>query len=709
MQRVSNPRPPGKSRQWIAAGLLAGISLAVFARALDCGFVNYDDMEYVTQNGDVLGGLTAGGVRWAFTTFYNSNWHPLTWLSLELDASLWHKPDGRPDPAGFHLTNVLVHAANAALVFLAFRALTGAFWRSAAVALLFAVHPLRVESVAWVSERKDVLSAFFGLLALWAYAGYAAAPSRRRYLAVAGLFVLSLLCKPMLVTLPFLLLVLDWWPLGRLTRQDWLRCVTEKLPLLALTVASSVVTFYAQRAGGAVSDFGKFPLWVRVGNAVVSYVAYLGKTFWPLRLSPFYDHPGEDLPVAEVAGAAALLVVLTLGAVALRRRAPYLLTGWLWYVGTLVPVIGLVQVGMQGMADRYTYLPQVGVLVALCWGVADVAGAWGRSAVAAAAAGVAAVALAVLTRTQVTVWDNPATLWRHALLVTDSSPRSLLVLGGVLEDEGKWEKAKECYRDVLERVRNPREPDAVQALANLGNLASFQGNQEEATRLLQQALELAPGNALAHTNYGNVLFRQGKTEEAIREHERAIELLPVLKGAHFGLGQAEEKLGHDDRAAECYRKAIALQPDFAEAHSGLGNILMRQGREQEGLDHLRSAVRYKPGYAEGHNNLGKALVARGDVDGAARQFELAAKLNPRLATAWYNLGAARLRQNRIEDGLNCLMESEQLDPNTPAYRQALDTIRKQLQDAGQGALIRRVEENRAKRGPAGAKSPAASS
>jgi tetratricopeptide (TPR) repeat protein len=708
MQRVSKPRPPGKSRQWIAAGLLAGLSLAVFGRALDCGFVNYDDMEYVTQNADVLGGLTPGGVRWAFTTFYNSNWHPLTWLSLELDASLWHK-DGRPDPAGFHLTNVLIHAANVALVFLAFRALTGAFWRSAAVALLFAVHPLRVESVAWVSERKDVLSAFFGLLALWAYAAYAAAPTRRRYLMVAGPFVLSLLCKPMLVTLPFLLLVLDWWPLGRLTRQDWRRCVTEKLPLLALTVASSVVTFYAQRAGGAVSGLEKFPLWVRVGNAAVSYVAYLGKTFWPVGLSPFYDHPGEDLPVLEAAGAAVLLLALTAGAVALRRRAPYLLTGWLWYVGTLVPVIGLVQVGMQGMADRYTYLPQIGVLVALCWGAADLAGLWGRPAVAAAAASVAAVALAALTRVQVTIWDNPATLWKHALLASNSSLLSLLNFGGILEDKGDWKGAQECYREILKRAKNPRDPNAVQALANLGNLASEQGDQEEATRLLRQALDLAPDNALTHTNYGNVLFRQGKTEEAIREHETAIEIVPALKGAHYNLGLAEEKLGHDDRAVDCYRKAIALQPDYAEAHTALGKILFQKGQKLEGLEHLQAAVRWNPRYAEAHNNLGTALFDRGDLGGATHEFERAIQLKPRLARAWYNLGTARFRQNRIEDGLNCLMESEQLDPDTPAYRQALDTIRKQLQDAGQGALIRRVEENRAKRGPAGARPAAASS
>src|SRR5579883_3044632 len=348
MQRVSKPRPPGKFREWVAAGLLAGISLAVFARALDCGFVNYDDMEYVTRNRDVLRGLTPGGVGWAFTTCYNSNWHPLTWLSLELDASLWHLPDGGPDPTGFHLTNVLVHAANVALVFFALRALTGAFWRSAAVALLFAVHPLRVESVAWVSERKDVLSTFFGLLALWAYAAYVAAPSRRRYLAVAGPFALSLLSKPMLVTLPCLLLVLDWWPLGRLRPGDWRRRVVEKVPLFALVVASSAVTYLAQSKQRAVASTTMFPPSVRLENALVGYAAYLFKTVWPADLAAYYPHPiydtrsGGGLTAETVGLAAVVLVALTAGAAALRRKAPYLLAGWLWFLGTLVPVIGLV-------------------------------------------------------------------------------------------------------------------------------------------------------------------------------------------------------------------------------------------------------------------------------------------------------------------------------------------------------------------------------
>src|SRR5579883_1257197 len=439
MQRVSKPRPPGKFREWVAAGLLAGISLAVFARALDCGFVNYDDMEYVTRNRDVLRGLTPGGVGWAFTTCYNSNWHPLTWLSLELDASLWHLPDGGPDPTGFHLTNVLVHAASAALLFLALRALTGAFWRSAAVALLFAVHPLRVESVAWVSERKDVLSVFFGLLALWAYAAYVKRPSVGRYLAVAAAFAASLLCKPMLVTLPFLLLVLDGWPLGRVrTLADWRRPALEKLPLLALAVASSALTYFVQAKAGTVRGLETFPLNVRVENAAVSYVQYVAKTAWPLGLAVYYPHPaspwGGGLPAWKVGGAAVLLVAATAAAVALWRKAPYLLAGWLWYAGTLVPVLGLLQVGDHAYADRYSYFPQIGLLVAACWGVAEVARRHAETAAAIAAA--AALALAVVTGVQLASWRDSIALWRHDLRAAGRSPLAYMNLGAALGEAG---------------------------------------------------------------------------------------------------------------------------------------------------------------------------------------------------------------------------------------------------------------------------------
>ena len=412
-------------RDWAAVLTLAVVSLVTFSPAISCQFVNLDDSTYVVQNKSVKAGLSAGGVAWAFTTFDSANWHPLTWLSLQLDATLWRRPDGEPAPAGFHLTNVLLHAANAGLLFLALRGLTGCYWRSVAVALFFAVHPLRVESVAWVAERKDVLSAFFGLLALWAYAGYVRGLSTRRYLAVVIPFVLSLLAKPMLVTLPCLLLVLDWWPLARArSTSAWVRLAIEKLPLFVLAALSSVVTVQAQAEGGAIRTLECFTPVVRAENAVVSYAVYLGKTAWPVGLSVFYPHPvyGYDGPVGpsstEVAGGLALLVAISVAAIIFRKRAPYLLAGWLWYVGTLVPVIGLVQVGGQAYADRYTYIPQIGVLLALCWGAADLARAWPRTLISATA--VAAAVLAVLSVGQLRVWQNSYSLWEHAYHVVEA-------------------------------------------------------------------------------------------------------------------------------------------------------------------------------------------------------------------------------------------------------------------------------------------------
>jgi tetratricopeptide (TPR) repeat protein len=575
MHRAPAPSVARTRPKWPAAAALAGVAIAAFYPALSSGFVNLDDSIYVTQTPPVTRGLSGEGILWAFTTFAAGNWHPLTWLSLQLDASLWG-----PGPWGFHLTNVLLHAANAALLFLALRSLTGGFWRSAAAALLFAVHPLRAESVAWVSERKDVLSALFGLLALLAYAGYARAPSAGRYLLVAGALALSLSAKPMLVTLPCLLLVLDWWPLARArTAGNWGKLAAEKLPLMALAAASAALTYQAQADQGAVGSIRALPPAVRLENATVGYVAYLAKTVWPFGLAVYYPHParidsmGGGLPPGEVAGAALLLVTLTAGAVAVRRRAPYLLAGWLWYLGTLVPVIGLVQVGSQAYADRYTYLPQVGLLLAVCWGVGDLARS--RPRVALATAAVVAALLFTLTQAQVRVWHDSATLWEHALSVTPETPEALVRLGDAYKQERRDAKAEARYRAAL-RI----DPEFVEALNNLGTLLHRQGRPADAAPFLEEACRVAPRFALAHTNLGNALHDLGRLDEAARAHEKAIELAPRLSEAHANLGLVEEARHNYARAAKCYEQALSLRPDFQPAHAGLTRIL--SARAQRG-------------------------------------------------------------------------------------------------------------------------------
>jgi protein O-mannosyl-transferase len=670
---------PSFVRDGLAATALAVVTFVVFLPALGNGFVNIDDPDYVTNNVHVKAGLSEAGVRWAFSSFESFNWHPLTWLSLQLDAALWKTAQGEPDPRGFHLTSVVVHAANAALLFLALRALTGAYWRSAAVALLFAVHPLRAESVAWVAERKDVLNTFFGLVALWAYPAYVRRPSVVRYLAVAGPFALSLLCKPMLVTLPCLLLVLDWWPLGRWpTRGAWL-LVREKLPLFALAVAASVVTTEAQQGGtSAVGDLTMFPPSVRLANAALSYIAYLSKTFWPARLGVYYPHPVFDyakdggLSLTRAAAAGAAVVVLSGVAIALRRRAPYLLTGWLWFLGTLVPTIGVVQVGTQAYADRYTYLPQVGILLAICWAAGDLAAARSALRIAAAAAVVAAAAaLALATRAQIAFWHDSLDLWAHNFNAAGPSPGGFYLYGEALVERNRADEAMGAYRQSLQL-----DPSFYGSHISLGKLLLAQHNLDEAARHFDRALQFAnvkSSRAFAHLKLGYILAEKGDLKGAARHDDEATHLAPDWFDGYFQLGQVRSRLNDLVPAAESFQRALRLKPEFARAHTGLGDTLIRLGRIDEGIAELRAAVRCEPRFGRGHLLLGMELEKRGEVEDAFRQYEEAVKYNPEFALAWYKLGDARARQGRASDAVEYLSQAVERDPKSVAFRGALAT------------------------------------
>jgi tetratricopeptide (TPR) repeat protein len=496
------------------------LTTAAFGRSLNNGFVNYDDPEYVTSNPGVKGGLSAAGLRWAFTASDVLNWHPLTWISLQLDYQLY-----RLRPWGYHLTSVLLHAGSSVLLFLALRRMTGAVWRSAAVAALFALHPLHVESVAWVAERKDVLSTFFGMLALWAYADYARRPGVGRYLLVFAALALGLLAKPMLVTWPCLLLLLDYWPLGRLRRGGPvpLRLVlAEKLPLFALAAVSCAVALFAQGRGGAIESLQEVPLGVRCANALVSYVAYLGMALWPAHLAPFYPHPGGALPWWQPAAAAVLLAGITALAAATAWRRPYLLVGWLWYVGTLVPVIGLVQVGDQTRADRYTYVPLVGLFLAAAWGLADLAAhrpALRWPVIAAAVLGLAACF--VCTVRQVGYWHDSQALWAHALRVTADNYVAENNLGLALLQDGRPEEAEGHFRAAVRFKAT-----YARGYANLGLALDEQGKLAEAAACYSRALEIRPDLAATHNNLGIVLGKLGRGDEAIAQLTEAVRLDP---------------------------------------------------------------------------------------------------------------------------------------------------------------------------------------
>jgi protein O-mannosyl-transferase len=607
---------------------LAAGTAAVYWPLHGHGFLNYDDGDYVVENAHVRAGLTLDGLRWALTTGAAGNWHPLTWLSHMADVQLFGI-----NPGAHHVVNLLFHIANSVILFLVFARMTRAVWKSAAVAALFAWHPLHVESVAWIAERKDVLSTFFGLLSLWAYVRYAESNHRRDLLLAFLCFAFGLMAKPMLVTLPFVFLLLDYWPLGRArveagnsppleegwpltdsvsgerplfmfravavtlrarlrrfgtglfsywrshpsSRGEYARLIVEKLPFFAFTAASSVVTYLVQRNGGAVAALENMPFRYRLVNALLAYAAYLQKTFWPVHLAVIYPI-WRVVSFWQIAAALALLVAISLIAFYWARPRPWLLVGWLWFLGMLVPVIGLVQVGSQAMADRYTYLPLVGIFVVLVWGSADAAARSRFASRALPAIGVVLLStLLLLTRLQAQTWSNSQTLFEHAIAVTKD-------------------------------------------------------------------------NYLAHGIVARVFANRGQLDLARSHFEQVLRVVPNEFDAHFGLGVIFTQKGRTDEAIAHYRQALAAKPD-ADTHYNLGNILMKTGRLDEAIAHFADALRLKPDMAEAQNNWAYALTVQGRLDEAADHYVAALRIKPDLVQARMNLehireelGEARTRE-----------------------------------------------------------------
>jgi Flp pilus assembly protein TadD len=574
--------------------LLALGTWAVFSPARAGEFVNFDDNLYVTDNLHLRAGLSVPALSWAFTTFHAGNWHPLTWISLLTD----YQRAGL-EPSAYHRTNVLLHAAAAVLLFAALTAISGAVWPSALVAGLFAWHPLHVESVAWVSERKDVLSGLFWMLTLLAYAAYVHRPARWRYLLVIVAYALGLLAKPMLVTLPCVLLLLDFWPLGRAASSaDWMRLTREKVPLFLLALGSAVLTAVAQHRGGAVHELTACPLGMRLENAVVAYVAYVGSTFWPMGLAVFYPHPGPTLSAARILGSAALLAAVSAAVLVVARRLPYLFVGWFWYLGTLVPVIGLVQVGNQAMADRYTYIPLVGIFMMAAWAARDLALRFRCQAIIAGAAAAALTGCLVVTWQQATVWHDSVTLWSHTLAVTR---------------------------------------DNVLAHYNYGMALDAQGRLEDAANEYEAALKIMPTAPEAHFQLGRVLDRQGKSDLAVEHFTAVTRLRPDEGSAYLQLGQVLLKRGDFPAARSALLAAEERLPENADVHGSLGIVLKRQG-DIDGAEHeYRLALACDPSHARSHYNLGLLLLDRHDFAGAEAEFAAALRSDPAHARARHQL------------------------------------------------------------------------
>ena len=600
---------------FVIAGALAVVTLAIYAQVIGHQFITLDDPTYIQENSMVNHGITLAGLGWAFTTFYATNWHPLTWISHMIDCQLFGTNAGR-----HLLVNALIHAANALLVFWFLLRTTHARWPSALVAALFALHPLHVESVAWASERKDTLSAFFGLLSLIAYVRYVKAPSRIRYVCTAITLALGLLSKPMLVTWPFVMLLVDYWPLCRFraagtTRPGasrWGEAVTElwplmreKLPLFALVVASAIMTLIAQSSGGAVRTLAAAPVALRLSNALVSYAKYFLLAFWPNDLAVYYPFAG--ISAWQIIGAAFLLIGITAFCLFQRRIRPYLIIGWLWFLGTLVPVIGLVQVGGQSMADRYFYIPSIGLFIAVVFGLADIA----RSCRVAPvfSAGIAAAVLLIfasLTSAQIQRWRDSFTLFEHTLAVTPPNLHIEYNLAMALGASGRYDEAAVRFEKTLQI-----DPNFYDGLVGMG-----------VTRALQDRLP-----------------------EAIEYYQTAIRSQPEAPKAHVQLAQALWKQNRDEAAVEEMRHALQLAPKDADIRADFGLALALAGRLPEAIEQLHAALRLNPNSAEVHNNLGLALLASGKARESIPEFEEALTLNPELKGAADNL---RRAQSQLE-------------------------------------------------------------
>jgi len=628
---------------------LAFTTLAVYWPVRNYDFINYDDPEYVTQNQYIQAGITRKSVIWAFTTPHTATWNPVTQLSHMLDCELFGLNAGR-----HHLTSLLFHIANTLLLFAVLKRITGNIRLSAFVAAAFALHPLRVESVAWLAERKDVLSAFFWMLTMWAYVRYVEHPKVGRYLPIVVFFVLGLMAKPMLVTLPFVLLLLDYWPLGRFQFEhrnktkdlpdslsaekihkkssSW-PLLKEKIPLFIFALVWSVITFIVHQSYGALKLTRILPLKFRVANAFVSYMKYIGKMVWPSRLAVLYPHPYDKISIWQVVFSGLLLLAISFWVIRFARSRRFLPMGWLWYLVTLVPVIGLVQTGSHAMADRFTYLPSIGIFIAVAWGASELLSKWTyRKVILGGLALMILLASSICTRIQLRYWRNSITLFEHTLAVTSDNSVIYDNLGLTLQSQGKFDEAIEHHR---------------------------------------RALQVDPYCAGTHFNLGQALNSLGKFDEAITYFTKALRIRPDFSKVHRELAYALASRGRLEEAIPHFIEALRFEPDNAEVHLNFGLALTKQGKIDEAIMHFTEALRIMPNYANAHSSLGYALAKQGKLDEAVRSYNKALQLRPNLVDAHYNLGVALARQSKLQEAIAHFKEALRINPDFADARESL--------------------------------------
>jgi tetratricopeptide (TPR) repeat protein len=647
---------------WIYVGLAVAI-LAVYAQVATHEFINYDDPAYVMDNPHVRDGFTREGVVWAFTSAHDSNWIPLTWLSHMLDCQLFGLQSGL-----HHVTSVVLHAISTLLLFALLRKITGARWPSAFVAFVFGVHPLHVESVAWIAERKDVLSALFWMLTLWAYVRYVEQRSVQRYVVVALLFCCALMAKPMAVTLPVTLLLPDLWPLRRFSRGAML----EKVPLGALSVAAMAIAFVAQKQGGAVAELNAVPLFDRIENALLSYAIYIWKLMVPINLAVFY--PYFAIPAWQWILAGLAIVGGTFLVIREIPVRPYLAMGWFWYVVTLLPVIGLVQIGGQARADRYTYIPMIGISIMLAWGCAEL---YDRAKPAIRVVSIAAcVAWLALAWVNVEYWQNSMTLFQHAIEVTDANYVAYTNLGSALRHAGRVTEAITDF-EIAARIR----PDDADVQDNFGEALVASGRLAEAMPHLQEAARLRPESPKAHVDLAAALMRGGRVEDAAAEYRAALRLEPGRIDAQYGLGgvlarqgRMQEAIPYLQAALPYLSEQVRIKPDDPDPHYNLGLVYAILERSADAIAEFSATVRLEPDNPESHYNLGVAFASSNRFEDAFGELSTAVRLRPEYVEARVQLANVLFRVGRPAEASSHLKEALRIDPKFPEARAMADKL-----------------------------------
>jgi tetratricopeptide (TPR) repeat protein len=676
--------------------LLIASIVALYGQTAVFDFIDLDDPSYVINNSKVTDGLTLGGIKWAFTTTYQGYWAPMTWLSLMLNREFFGMGAG-----GFHLVNVGLHISNTVLLFLLLKRCTKTLWLSFFAAALFGLHPLRVESVVWITERKDVLSVLFGMLTILAYLRYIEQRTVPRYVTILVLFSFGLMAKPMLVTLPFVLFLMDYWPLNRLWPQEGIgvpvvRLILEKVPLAALSMLSSAATVIAAKSEGAIAKVGALPISYCISNALVSYCGYIWKMFRPVGLAIIYPHPTAGIPGWSVAISVTVLLTVTILVILMRRRR-YLPVGWLWYLVTLIPVIGFVQVGRQTMADRFTYIPMTGLFIMLVWFTCGIVGKWRNRTYLIGFAGSAVLCvLGIMTFRQVGYWRDTMTLFTYTAAVTKDNYIAYSLLGARYAHNGDFDRASVELAKVMKL--NVKEIDVLYNVANglaaIGKtdkaieyynkilaiapgdtdtyiafaiMETGRGNFDRAEDLYRKGLQYHPESGDLHGRLGSLFLQRGKVDEAIAELETAVKLM-ANSGIYGNLGMALLSKGQTERATECYQRAIRIDPANAEAHYNLGNVYLAMERPAEAAGEFEKAIKAKPNYAKAYGNLGVAFLQTGQTDRAIEGFRRAVGLDHNSVEAHFNLAMTIAGKGLIDEAIEHFRKVIELVPqNTTVH------------------------------------------